>query len=89
LIRMRSCPVWIRHPPAMLGEPEGFSYGQKESTQNPKISGVILELLGGFEPPTSSLPKANYIIRKDMRHNFRAYNQQETIPLCQSTEALV
>ena len=28
----------------------------KENTRNPKISGVILELLGGFEPPTSSLP---------------------------------
>ena len=28
----------------------------KENTQNPKISGVILELLSGFEPETSSLP---------------------------------
>ena len=28
----------------------------KENTRNPKISGVFLELLGGFEPPTSSLP---------------------------------
>ena len=28
----------------------------KENTRNPKISGVVLELLGGFEPPTSSLP---------------------------------
>jgi len=28
----------------------------KENTRNLKISGVILELLGGFEPPTSSLP---------------------------------
>jgi len=45
----------------------------KENTQNPKISGVILELLGRFELPTSSLPKANYIIiRKDMRHNIGA-----------------
>jgi len=50
---------------------------------------AYMELLGRFELPTSSLPKANYIIRKDMRHNFRADNQQETIPLCQSTEALV
>ena len=29
----------------------------KENTRNPKISGVFLELLGGFEPPTSSLPR--------------------------------
>jgi len=29
----------------------------KENTRNPKISGVSLELLGGFEPPTSSLPR--------------------------------
>ena len=28
----------------------------KENTRNSKISGVFLELLGGFEPPTSSLP---------------------------------
>ena len=28
----------------------------KENTRNPKISGVVLELLGGFEQPTSSLP---------------------------------
>ena len=28
----------------------------KENTQNPKILGVILELLGRFELPTSSLP---------------------------------
>ena len=28
----------------------------KENTRNPKISGVYLELLGGFEPPPSSLP---------------------------------
>ena len=28
----------------------------KENTRNPKISGVILELLSGFEPGTSSLP---------------------------------
>jgi len=28
----------------------------KENTRNPKISGVSVELLGGFEPPTSSLP---------------------------------
>lgn len=28
----------------------------KENTQNPKILGVILELLSGFEPETSSLP---------------------------------
>ena len=34
------------------------SQKSKENTQNPKISGVILELLGGFEPPTSSLPTA-------------------------------
>ena len=31
----------------------------KENTRNPKISGVVLELLGRFELPTSSLPKAN------------------------------
>jgi hypothetical protein len=30
----------------------------KENARNPKISGVVLELLGGFEPPTSSLPIA-------------------------------
>jgi len=29
----------------------------KENTRNPKISGVVLELLGRFELPTSSLPK--------------------------------
>ena len=29
----------------------------KENTRNPKISGAVLELLGGFEPPTSSLPR--------------------------------
>ena len=29
----------------------------KENTQNPKILGVILELLSGFEPETSSLPR--------------------------------
>jgi hypothetical protein len=28
----------------------------KENTRNPKISGVVLELLGRFELPTSSLP---------------------------------
>ena len=28
----------------------------KENTRNPRISGVSVELLGGFEPPTSSLP---------------------------------
>jgi len=27
----------------------------KENTRNSKISGVFLELLSGFEPPTSSL----------------------------------
>ena len=31
---------------------------KKENTQNPKISGVVLELLGRFELPTSSLPKS-------------------------------
>ena len=30
----------------------------KENTRNPKISGVVLELLGRFELPTSSLPTA-------------------------------
>ena len=30
----------------------------KENTWNRWISGVVLELLGGFEPPTSSLPTA-------------------------------
>jgi len=34
------------------------SQKSKENTQNPKISGVILELLSGFEPETSSLPRA-------------------------------
>lgn len=29
----------------------------KENTRNPKILGVVLELLGGFEPPTSSSPR--------------------------------
>ena len=29
----------------------------KENTRNPKISGVVLELLGRFELPTSSLPR--------------------------------
>ena len=29
---------------------------EKENTRNPKISGVVLELLGRFELPTSSLP---------------------------------
>ena len=28
----------------------------KENTRNPRISGVVLELLGRFELPTSSLP---------------------------------
>ena len=32
----------------------------KENTRNPKISGAILELLGGFEPPTSSLPTGKF-----------------------------
>ena len=31
----------------------------KENTRNPKISGVVLELLGRFELPTSSLPKSS------------------------------
>ncbi len=30
---------------------------QKKNTRNPKISGVVLELLGRFELPTSSLPR--------------------------------
>ena len=29
---------------------------QKKTPENPKISGVVLELLGRFELPTSSLP---------------------------------
>ena len=39
-------------------KPHSFKKLQKErnNTRNPKISGVVLELLGGFEPPTSSLP---------------------------------
>ena len=31
---------------------------QKKTPENPKISGVVLELLGRFELPTSSLPTA-------------------------------
>ena len=36
----------------------------KENTRNPKISGVVLELLGGFEPPTSSLPNGTATLLK-------------------------
>ena len=32
----------------------------KENTRNPKISGVVLELLTRFELVTSSLPMANF-----------------------------
>ena len=42
---------------AELYSPKKFPKA-KENTRNPKISGVFLELLGGFEPPTSSLPSA-------------------------------
>jgi len=34
----------------------------KENTRNPKISGVFLELLSGFEPETSSLPSVPGIL---------------------------
>ena len=45
-------------------KPHSFKKLQKErnNTRNPKISGVVLELLGGFEPPTSSLPIIFYLV---------------------------
>ena len=48
----------------------------KENTQNLKILGVILELLGRFELPTSSLPngfmpKSSFFYRKFVFYLFR------------------
>ena len=37
-------------------DPHRFGRKGKKNPRNHMISGVFLELLGGFEPPTSSLP---------------------------------